>query len=163
MIHGQAKRDTHTKNAFINMSAHLLSPLLESMVSFWVFCSFLTFCVDLQNIWKDPACGDGVCESPFEFASYGRFGCRADCGRLSEVQNLTSIQIDLYYDFDHPATSIPSAVQNNMAIHVLITSYNISRPEKLKCEKVIVLFVSKSDLLHLINMFCCHRFTLYIK
>lgn len=49
----------------------------------------------LTSLWVDPTCGDGICEQPFEFASYGRFGCRADCGRLSEVQRLTSIQVAL--------------------------------------------------------------------
>ena len=63
----------------------------------------------MQKTWVDPACGDGLCESPFEFASYGRFGCRADCGRLSEsVENLTTLQIDLSYNFNHPAGSIAS-------------------------------------------------------
>ena len=53
-------------------------------------------------------CGDGICESPFEFASYGRFGCRADCGRLSDVvENLTTLQINLAYNFDHPVGSLP--------------------------------------------------------
>lgn len=62
----------------------------------------------LAEVWKDPVCGDGVCESPFEFPSYGRFGCRADCGRLVEVQNLTSVLIDLKYNFKHPVGSVPS-------------------------------------------------------
>ncbi|PNW70325.1 hypothetical protein CHLRE_17g715300v5 [Chlamydomonas reinhardtii] len=63
----------------------------------------------LTEVWKDPVCGDGLCEAPFEFASYSRFGCRADCGKLSEVQNLTKIQIDIYYDFSHPVGSIPAS------------------------------------------------------
>ncbi len=50
-----------------------------------------------------------MCEAPFEFASYSRFGCRADCGKLSDVQNLTTIQIDIYYDFTHPVGSIPAS------------------------------------------------------
>lgn len=62
----------------------------------------------LAEVWKDPVCGDGVCETPFEFASYGRFGCRADCGRLTEVQNLTTVMIDLKYNFRHPVGSVPS-------------------------------------------------------
>jgi hypothetical protein len=63
----------------------------------------------VQKTWVDPACGDGLCESPFEFASYGRFGCRADCGRLADSgTNLSTIQIDLTYNFDHPAGSIAS-------------------------------------------------------
>jgi hypothetical protein len=65
----------------------------------------------LQTVWKDPACGDGICESPFEFASYGRFGCRADCGLLSQVQQLTTIQVDIYFDFSHPLGSIAASVR----------------------------------------------------
>ncbi|GFR50551.1 hypothetical protein Agub_g12825 [Astrephomene gubernaculifera] len=63
----------------------------------------------LTEVWVDPVCGDGLCEAPFEYASYSRFGCRADCGKLSEVQNLTTIQIDMYYDFSHPTGSIPAS------------------------------------------------------
>ena len=55
-------------------------------------------------------CGDGVCESPWEFASYSSFGCRADCGKLQDVQNLTSIQVDLAWNFGHPLGSTPAAV-----------------------------------------------------
>ena len=40
----------------------------------------------------------------------GRFGCRADCGRLQDIQNLTAIRIDLAYDFSHPSASIPATV-----------------------------------------------------
>jgi hypothetical protein len=69
----------------------------------------------MQTVWQDPVCGDGLCESPFEFASYGRFGCRADCGKLSEVQNLTTVQIDVYYDFTHPVGSIPASDLMNQA------------------------------------------------
>ena len=28
----------------------------------------------LEVVWRDPVCGDGVCESPFEYAQYGE--CR---------------------------------------------------------------------------------------
>ncbi|GFH29146.1 predicted protein, partial [Haematococcus lacustris] len=28
-------------------------------------------------IWKDPVCGDGSCEYPWEFPAWGRFGCKA--------------------------------------------------------------------------------------
>ncbi|KAL0022694.1 hypothetical protein WJX77_001966 [Trebouxia sp. C0004] len=69
----------------------------------------------LTAIWVDPVCGDGVCETPFEYASFGRFGCRADCGELAEVQNLTTLQIDLYYDFNHPTTSIASSTLMDQA------------------------------------------------
>jgi hypothetical protein len=63
-----------------------------------------------QAVWRDPVCGDGLCETPFEFASYGRFGCRADCGALINLQQLTSLDIDLYYDFSHQLGSLPAAV-----------------------------------------------------
>ena len=46
----------------------------------------------LATVWQDPVCGDGLCEAPFEYPSYGRFGCRADCGRMTERFALTSIQ-----------------------------------------------------------------------
>lgn len=39
--------------------------------------------------WKDPACGDGKCQAPFEFPSYSRFGCRADCSQLEAVESET--------------------------------------------------------------------------
>jgi hypothetical protein len=64
-----------------------------------------------QAVWKDPVCGDGLCETPFEFASYGRFGCRADCGALIDLQQLMSLDIDLYYDFSHQLGSLPAAVR----------------------------------------------------
>lgn len=35
----------------------------------------------VTSIWVDPVCGDGVCEAPWEFASYSSFGCQADCGK----------------------------------------------------------------------------------
>lgn len=31
----------------------------------------------LLPIWKDPVCGDGNCEWPWEYPAWGRFGCRA--------------------------------------------------------------------------------------
>jgi hypothetical protein len=42
-----------------------------------------------DNHWKDPSCGDGKCQAPFEFPSYSRFGCRADCSRLDIVETGT--------------------------------------------------------------------------
>ena len=44
--------------------------------------------------WKDPACGDGKCQAPFEFPSYSRFGCRADCSHLEAVESdSTALQV----------------------------------------------------------------------
>ena len=64
-----------------------------------------------------------MCETPFEYAS---FGCRADCGELAEVQNLTMLQIDLYYDFDHPTTSIASSVCCFYTPYLLLASVPFS-------------------------------------
>ena len=34
----------------------------------------------IGNIFEDPVCGDGVCESSAgEFAAFGTFGCASDC------------------------------------------------------------------------------------
>lgn len=52
--------------------------------------------------WVDPPCGDGKCDQPFEFPSYSRFGCRADCSALSLVSlDVHPLQVDLYFDFLH--------------------------------------------------------------
>lgn len=52
--------------------------------------------------WLDPPCGDGKCDQPFEFPSYSRFGCRADCSALSLVAlDVHPLQVDLYFDFLH--------------------------------------------------------------
>ncbi|KAK3277010.1 hypothetical protein CYMTET_14957 [Cymbomonas tetramitiformis] len=38
----------------------------------------------VDQVWVDPSCGDGVCEPPYEYPSFGprpdSFGCSADCG-----------------------------------------------------------------------------------
>lgn len=82
----------------------------------------------LTAIWVDPVCGDGVCETPFEYASYGRFGCRADCGKLSEIQNLTTLQIDLYFDFTHPTTSIASSVSHiHKLAEIVLSSESLTK------------------------------------
>ncbi|CAI5468334.1 unnamed protein product [Closterium sp. Yama58-4] len=50
----------------------------------------------IQVVWKDPPCGNGICERPLEFEAFGRFGCSADCGDLTEV---TSVTVHLTTDF----------------------------------------------------------------
>lgn len=35
--------------------------------------------------WKDPVCGDDVCEAPFEFPAYMGQGCQTDCGLEKNV------------------------------------------------------------------------------
>lgn len=57
-------------------------------------------CRAVQTVWVDPICGDGTCEAPFEFASFSRFGCKADCGRLSDIQKLTNAQVSGGGGFD---------------------------------------------------------------
>jgi len=61
------------------------------------------------TIWSDPVCGDGACELPFEYPSYGGFGCKSDCGRMPQKFAVTPIQIDLYFDFSHPLGSLPAS------------------------------------------------------
>ncbi|GAB4818341.1 hypothetical protein N2152v2_005387 [Parachlorella kessleri] len=39
-------------------------------------------------IWRDPQCGDSICDDPFEFPAFGRFGCRADCGAAPNTTHL---------------------------------------------------------------------------
>ena len=46
----------------------------------------------IAKIFTDPICGDGVCDSPEEYAGFGRFGCVADCGKYLDT---TTITIDL--------------------------------------------------------------------
>ena len=74
----------------------------------------------LTLIWTDPVCGDGNCEEPFEYPSYGSFGCRADCGRLTDVYNVSTLQIDLYFDFTHPTGSVAATVSTWLALLLLL-------------------------------------------
>ena len=57
--------------------------------------------------WTDPMCGDQICDEPFEYPSYGRFGCRVDCGYLSDRVQTSSLNIEIGYDFRHPTGSLP--------------------------------------------------------
>jgi hypothetical protein len=43
--------------------------------------------------WRDPTCGNGVCEAPFEFPSYARFGCAADCSFLVDAADVHPTQV----------------------------------------------------------------------
>ncbi|KAK3289351.1 hypothetical protein CYMTET_3212 [Cymbomonas tetramitiformis] len=45
----------------------------------------------VQQIWKPTICGDGVCTAPFEFPSYGRFGCKVDCGHEMYLASRTAV------------------------------------------------------------------------
>mmetsp|Transcript_40849 Transcript_40849/g.83567 ORF Transcript_40849/g.83567 Transcript_40849/m.83567 type:complete len:1272 (-) Transcript_40849:1118-4933(-) len=46
----------------------------------------------VDRVFRDPICGDGICEQPHEFPSVGRFGCQLDCGLFLQS---TSISIKL--------------------------------------------------------------------
>eukprot|EP00897_Mesotaenium_endlicherianum_P009508 jgi/Mesen1/8586/ME000005S08552 len=50
----------------------------------------------LQTIYTDPDCGNGICSYPEEFPGFGRFGCIADCGVLT---NVTPVNIKFTTDF----------------------------------------------------------------
>ncbi|CAI7836287.1 unnamed protein product [Closterium sp. NIES-54] len=52
-------------------------------------CPLATACPTPQVVWKDPPCGNRVCERPLEFPAFGRFGCEADCGVLPALRPLT--------------------------------------------------------------------------
>ncbi|KAK3287540.1 hypothetical protein CYMTET_4962 [Cymbomonas tetramitiformis] len=45
----------------------------------------------VQTIWKPVLCGDNICTEPFEFPSYGRLGCEADCGYETNLLSRTII------------------------------------------------------------------------
>ncbi|KAK3249524.1 hypothetical protein CYMTET_41044 [Cymbomonas tetramitiformis] len=58
------------------------------------------------DVWNDPECGDNVCQPPVEFASYGRFGCKSDCGEDPEVSTVV-----LYFQVDFQMTENQSRVR----------------------------------------------------
>ena len=61
----------------------------------------------LEDMWSDPVCGDGTCEFPYEFPSYGRFGCQADCGQLGTNEpDAAQLRIEIYADFSHYSSSL---------------------------------------------------------
>ncbi|CAL6330414.1 unnamed protein product [Bathycoccus prasinos] len=52
----------------------------------------------VNHIWTDSVCGDNVCQRPYEFPSYGRFGCKVDCGIAT---NLIRVLLHIQTKFDH--------------------------------------------------------------
>ncbi|GAX83855.1 hypothetical protein CEUSTIGMA_g11280.t1 [Chlamydomonas eustigma] len=64
----------------------------------------------LLPIWQDPVCGDGNCEWPWEYPSWGPFGCKADCGTNS---NVTSIVVNVKADFTGHPTISPQVLMAN--------------------------------------------------
>ena len=66
----------------------------------------------LLPIWKDPICGDGNCEWPWEYPAWGPFGCQADCGTNA---NTTSIVVNVRADFTGHPTISPRVLMTNAA------------------------------------------------
>lgn len=64
----------------------------------------------LLPIWKDPICGDGNCEWPWEFPAWGRFGCQADCGINA---NVTDVVVNVRADFTGHPTISPRVLMTN--------------------------------------------------
>lgn len=57
----------------------------------------------VKPVYKDPVCGDGTCEVPWEGPAWGPFGCQADCGLNP---NTTKVIVTLSADFTgHPSLS----------------------------------------------------------
>ncbi|KAK3278968.1 hypothetical protein CYMTET_13127 [Cymbomonas tetramitiformis] len=53
----------------------------------------------VTTVWQDPFCGDGTCNAPIEFPSFGRFGCQVDCGQDPTNEDvLVRIQATFYDD-----------------------------------------------------------------
>ena len=46
----------------------------------------------IATTFKDPVCGDGACDGPYEFRGVGRFGCQKDCGSYDKT---TTLDVDL--------------------------------------------------------------------
>ncbi|KAK3285746.1 hypothetical protein CYMTET_2566 [Cymbomonas tetramitiformis] len=55
----------------------------------------------VDSLWKDPFCGDGVCEPPHEFPALGELGCKADCGVAQEA-----VKVILKLEADFTARTI---------------------------------------------------------
>ncbi|KAK3258323.1 hypothetical protein CYMTET_32627, partial [Cymbomonas tetramitiformis] len=57
------------------------------------------------EVWIDPLCGDGFCQTPYEFPSFGRFGCESDCGTAIDV---TPVLIYVQADFLEIKDTLPA-------------------------------------------------------
>ena len=71
--------------------------------------------------WKDPRCGDGVCEAPEEFPGFGRFGCSPDCG---VARNLTAVEVKMESHFIENDSTSPG----DLPAFLLQTSWNLCSP-----------------------------------
>ncbi|KAK3242343.1 hypothetical protein CYMTET_47962 [Cymbomonas tetramitiformis] len=61
--------------------------------------------IQVLEVWTDPTCGDGVCHEPIEFPSFGRLGCKADCGEADVTPLLVYVEAD-FYEVDGTMLSI---------------------------------------------------------
>jgi hypothetical protein len=52
----------------------------------------------IDPIYEDPACGDGICDSPDEYPGFGRFGCIPDCGRYKKT-TLATVVLEDYFEY----------------------------------------------------------------
>ncbi|KAK3233695.1 hypothetical protein CYMTET_56019 [Cymbomonas tetramitiformis] len=60
-------------------------------------------------IWKEPICGDGICEGPAEFPAFGRFGCKEDCGIEPEISPVL-VYVEADFSSLHEESSLPAHV-----------------------------------------------------
>lgn len=72
-------------------------------------------------IWEDPVCGDSKCEWPWEFPSFGRFGCRADCG---VEMNTTKVMINVRANFAQHKTLSPTILMGSAAWNLCLEDEN---------------------------------------
>lgn len=65
----------------------------------------------VDSVYTDPVCGDGVCESPIEYAQWESYGCADDCGWYPAEQ-LT--QVELVLDIDVASAEEVVAARYNL-------------------------------------------------
>jgi len=58
----------------------------------------------ISRIFSDPACGDGVCDSPDEFPGFGRFGCIPDCGRYKKTTKI-NVKLEDFFEYSKSQTN----------------------------------------------------------
>jgi len=76
----------------------------------------------VENTWKDPACGDGVCEEGLEYHAFGRFGCAADCGLY---RNLTEVNVQMRAHFKVNSDIGGTVTEATLSAFLEKTSFNL--------------------------------------
>eukprot|EP00271_Cylindrocystis_brebissonii_P009571 TRINITY_DN2455_c0_g1_i1.p1 TRINITY_DN2455_c0_g1~~TRINITY_DN2455_c0_g1_i1.p1 ORF type:complete len:1223 (-),score=139.73 TRINITY_DN2455_c0_g1_i1:88-3756(-) len=104
----------------------------------------------IQTIWANPPCGDGVCATPAEYPSFGRFGCRADCGVLA---NLTSISVILSNEFSTEVARASSSWNLVMTAPVSLTWFATNQlfPDLVYSNNVTTLAVPDGNWVLILN------------